>query len=267
MTTLSCPACCGPRLTPRVKLPGTSRLFRCGECRHGFVVQAPDSASLSLYDSAYEGFRRDEVFEAAAVEELRTNFVSRIHPPARVLDVGCGRGDFMSAAATLGYDVFGVDVSSAAVDLCRSRGLQALQTPLSEFRPDQPFDFVTMWDVIEHVDSPAEMIAAAHALLKPGGYLVVKTPAVSAWTIGMTGLIPRLAGALLQVPAHIQFFTAESLQHLFQRSNFSAPVWLEGRPMRGIPKKGTLRKRAARTVVRTITRLGGDTNFYVFVRA
>jgi len=58
-------------------------------------------------------------------EEITCNFVGRIPLGARLLDVGCGDGAFMIVDQEAGYKVRGIDVSPAAVEMCRLRGLRA----------------------------------------------------------------------------------------------------------------------------------------------
>jgi len=58
-------------------------------------------------------------------EEIACNFVGRIPLGARLRDVGCGDGAFMIMAQEAGYKVSGIDVSPAAVDMCRLHGVPA----------------------------------------------------------------------------------------------------------------------------------------------
>jgi 2-polyprenyl-3-methyl-5-hydroxy-6-metoxy-1,4-benzoquinol methylase len=262
-----CPVCCRSQTIVIIQLPYGYRLWSCRDCRHRFVeTETLRGADAKLYDGSYQGFRSDPIFAKAIRRELTSNFPSRIAPPARILDVGCGRGDFLAAAAESGYEAVGLDVSEAAIRICRTRQLQAFQVTLAEFRSSAPFDFVAMWDVIEHVQQPRDLVTAAAAHLRPGGYLVIKTPAVSQATFAATCYMPKLAGTLLQVPGHIQFFSRHSLLVLIQSAGFSPPVWLSNRPMRGRQTGGSLKKRAARLFSATVSALGGDGNFYVMAR-
>ena len=72
-------------------------------------------------------------------------------PGARLLDYGCGSGEFLRAALAAGFDARGFDVMAETRDWLASRALWA----------DNPaaFEIVTAWDVIEHLENPAELLA------------------------------------------------------------------------------------------------------------
>lgn len=98
---------------------------------------------------------------------------------ARVLDVGFGDGRFLRFAAEAGWDAHGMEIDPKAVAAARASGLQVHQgdigAALARFGPDS-FDYLTMSHVIEHVHQPREALAAARALLRPGGTLWIETP-------------------------------------------------------------------------------------------
>jgi 2-polyprenyl-3-methyl-5-hydroxy-6-metoxy-1,4-benzoquinol methylase len=103
---------------------------------------------------------------------------------ARVLDYGTGTGYGAARMAKTAASVTGVDVSQAAVDYARRRytadnlDFQKIR-PIEEGPlpfPDDSFDVVTSFQVIEHVPSPAAYLAEAKRVLKPGGTLLVVTP-------------------------------------------------------------------------------------------
>jgi hypothetical protein len=93
---------------------------------------------------------------------------------------------------------------------------------------DQPFDVVTMWDVIEHLADPAgELVKVAH-LLKPGGYVAVHT-------MDIRSLTARLMGSrwpwLMEM--HVHYFSRNSVAAMLSSAGFDI-VWTgaEGRYLR-----------------------------------
>lgn len=231
----------------------------CRECGHR-SVRGPAAAQ---YDESYAGFRTDVHFREVVEREMRERFVPRLPPGATVLDIGCGNGDFLAVAEKAALNAFGVDVSSAAVDMCRERGLSAeagdfLTMPLPEA------DVVTMWDVIEHIPDPSSFFARSAQLLRPGGFLVMKTPAVTSLSFRVVSVVPRTAGALLQIPSHIEFFSEVSLRLAGRSAGLEVRELLRVGGIRERRRGGSIKKRFARSMRRWVDRFAGNSNFYVW---
>jgi SAM-dependent methyltransferase len=96
----------------------------------------------------------------------------------QMMDVGCGTGLNMKSLARYG-DVTGVDLSSLALEFCRTRGHARLVRAPIERLPfaDNSFDLVTALDIIEHLDDDVAGIREIWRVLKPGGRVFVLVPA------------------------------------------------------------------------------------------
>lgn len=96
----------------------------------------------------------------------------------KLLDVGCGGGLFLEAARSAGWQALGVEPGRAAVEHCRSKGLEVILNTFEGASPELsgPFDVVHMRNVLEHVPDPAAMVAMAAGLVAPGGLLVAIVP-------------------------------------------------------------------------------------------
>lgn len=267
MNSTECPVCRGTDLR-RLFARGSWTYRACDACGHRFAALPPREAEAlgELYQDEYAGFREDAVFQAAIRERLRAEFAPRVPVGGRILDVGCGNGEFMAAAAQAGYRVTGTDISVPAVELCRSRGLDAVAGDFLTLPFDGEFDAVTMWDVIEHLPDPAAFVARARSLLRPGGSLVVKTPGVTDRMFAMVKVAPSLAGSVLHED-HIQFFTPRSFARLGARTGFDAVEALRLGDMRGKRPVRSLRRRVSRSARQAVNALGGHYNHYVWMRA
>lgn len=97
---------------------------------------------------------------------------------ARVLDVGCGTGGTMDALAGCG-EVFGADISNAALALCRERGHALLIQSRAEGLAcrDACFDATTCCDILEHLEDDAAGFAEIARVLGPGGSAIITVPA------------------------------------------------------------------------------------------
>lgn len=98
-----------------------------------------------------------------------------------VLDVGCGRGEFLELMREAGVAARGIDLDEEAVSLCRSRGLEAEQADLFAYldaAPEAAFDGIFCAQVVEHLP-PArvpEFVRLAASRLVRGGVLAIETP-------------------------------------------------------------------------------------------
>lgn len=73
---------------------------------------------------------------------------------ARILDIGCGLGQFLHAMKHRGYEhLTGIDISNEAVDACKKQGIDAkVVNDIREFKTSQKFDFIIMSHVLEHIE-------------------------------------------------------------------------------------------------------------------
>ena len=152
----------------------------------------------------------------------RVRKLGRPRPGARLLDIGCGRGDFILAARRRGWDVVGVEQSQNPVMDMRAQLALTVLTPeaLAE-TPDASFDAVTLWHVLEHLPEPRTQLAQIHRLLRPGGQLVIEVPNYGGWH----GRFGRAAWHHLDVPRHLLHFDRTSLGRLLSVSGFEEVRW------------------------------------------
>jgi 2-polyprenyl-3-methyl-5-hydroxy-6-metoxy-1,4-benzoquinol methylase len=137
-----------------------------------------------------------------AIEEGRGE---PLGPDDSLLEVGCGSGSLAVAAALRGCRVAATDISMRWVVLARKRlaeeGLEDVTLVCSSAEqppfPPESFDVVVASDVVEHVASQHEFVAASARVLKPGGLLFIATP--NRFTLGLephvrlwgVGFLPR----------------------------------------------------------------------------
>lgn len=259
---VTCPACGAPCKV------ADSFIARCKTCGHRWLNRTEqDHAAVETgtFTGDYAGYRPDPTYVAAVTKVIQDELLTRRSPPARLLDIGCGAGDFMAAAQSFGYSVQGIDISEASARICSSRGLDCIAGDVLNHEFGHDFDVVVMWDVIAHLRSPAQFIAHVRELLSEDGILFIKTPITGDLTVGIAQALPRAAGALLGAPSHSQYFDRESLAALFERSAFQAE-WMAARRARSKGHGGSFKRRVARQIRGVIGSLSGDRSVLIAAR-
>ncbi len=134
-----------------------------------------------------------------------------------LLDVGCGEGFFLFNASKAGYTAKGIDISQDAAEYARREfGLNVEAKPFKELQfPENYFDVVTLWQVLEHVPYPLMVLKEIHRILKPGGLLATSTPDIEGT---MAKIFRRKWWNLRRL--HINQFTAKTLADMLNRAGF-----------------------------------------------
>lgn len=201
------------------------RLLKCDDCGLGRLTPLPTPEELrAFYPSEYYGSPGAK-FEPLTEAVIR--FVGTVHvmslsrslpPQARILDVGCGRGVLLSSLADRGYAVHGMDVSETAVAGADPRAQITVAPCLTQCNyPDQHFDQVILWHVLEHLTNPREVLVEIRRILKPGGQVIVAVPNFSSLQANWSG--PDWFH--LDLPRHLFHFPVGGLRQILERSGFS----------------------------------------------
>ena len=150
---------------------------------------------------------------------------------ARVLDIGCGGGLFLSLLKQEGAQVTGIELSDSRAQYAAKRyGLEIYKRPIeSEFWQNGyqgHFDAATLWDVIEHVNYPFQTLQCAANALKAGGLLLIDTPCRDSFYHQAGELTYRLSGGRFptflntmyssHLFGHKQIFSTTEMKELFR---------------------------------------------------
>lgn len=135
-----------------------------------------------------------------------------------LLEIGCGRGEFLTRMQRLGWRVSGIDPDPAAVASARqSPGLDLRCGSLDEIGfPANSFHVITMNHVIEHVHDPLKLLQECRRILRPGGKIVLTTP--NTWSWGHKLFTSHWRG--LEPPRHLMLFSPPAMQECADRSGF-----------------------------------------------
>jgi len=138
----------------------------------------------------------------------------------RLLDIGCGNGAKCWEFFERGYEMWGVDVSIDAINLCK----QLIPTghfirgELQEISlPDNYFDYIRIDNVLEHVPKPYDVLKICSRYLKKGGQILIYVPHGRSFTMRF------MKGNSISswIPFHLQLFTHKSLKWLMNETGYT----------------------------------------------
>lgn len=147
-------------------------------------------------------------------------FINNLHKDGikrNFLDLGCGPGFVSSAINDENWNKYGLEVSKKAVEIAKKFIPNMHLGPLkSNTYPEEFFDLILCWHVIEHVKNPIKFIENIHKILKTHGHLVVSTPNFD------SGAARRFKDKyrMLYDPTHISLFSDFSLKQMLEDFGF-----------------------------------------------
>jgi len=237
--TTDCLLCASPRratvLEAAIDVPGKSAagnkpisVVQCGDCGLCYTRPRPTPGAMARF---YTGDYSPHVFRRVGKPSAlgswwrwvtgRRDFERDGPAPLggrRLLDFGCGAGAFLQRMHASGWEVLGVDVSAEVIATIRDElGLPGVVGDLghSELAPGS-FDVLTMWQSLEHVHDPLETLRQAHALVRPGGRLIVSVPNLASLPFRWFG--PAWFG--LDLPRHLTHFSPKTLRRVVSAAGF-----------------------------------------------
>lgn len=136
----------------------------------------------------------------------------------RLLDVGCSIGQFLSLARDQGWEVEGVELNADAARLARSEyGLTVHNRKLEEVGfPEDSFDVVTLWGVLEHLTDPNGMLQSIRKVLKKGGLALFFVPNGHSLIIRLS----RERNSTVSGRAHLWYFTPLTMDKILSKNGY-----------------------------------------------
>lgn len=150
-------------------------------------------------------------------EVLKALFPAQRAAALTACDIGCGVGNSIEAARKHGISGVGLEVNERALTVAKDLGRPVFSASANL---PAPFDIVSMWETLEHIDDALAVLELAHSLLKEGGVLAITVPNLNAPSIrGMREDSLQIHGG----PAwagHINLFSPANIKILLERAGF-----------------------------------------------
>lgn len=245
----ACPVCAASQTAFKYRIARHHfDVFVCAACASEFQHPFPKNAD-AFYDEGYytgtaafnyQDERKKEYYHRfvhnarlKSIRDFLTGCPKGAEGPSdakhpKFLDVGCAFGAFARAAASFGFDAYGLDVSAYAVRE-GNKASDAAGNPAKLFEGDlshlprhekkifarESFAAITLVEVAEHLKTPRTDLATAFSLLRPGGVLVIQTA-------NFEGLQAVRGGSDYHyyLPGHLIYYTATGLKSMLSQIGF-----------------------------------------------
>lgn len=173
----------------------------------------------SLFEKIYHLVKRNAIKGKVSLLNKEQN------SKGKLLDIGCGTGDFLVEAKNQGWSILGFEPNSDAKQLAANKGVSFTEDIFA--LPENTFDAVTMWHVLEHVPNLEEYIANLKRIVKPNGTIIIAVPNYKSYDAKYYNRF----WAAYDVPRHLWHFSKTSIKRLFSDVDMELkkvkPMWFD----------------------------------------
>lgn len=155
----------------------------------------------------------------------RMNIIEQFHDstlPKRLLDIGCSTGFLLEEAQDRDWVAKGIELNPSSAEFARKRNLNVIEKPLQEIKFDENFSVITLFDVLEHLTYPSDILQIVYNLLAPGGRIYIYVPNYNSACKELLGVEEA---HFIWPTHHLTYFTPETLNDFLERKNFQVFYW------------------------------------------
>ena len=200
---------------------------KCDACGFKFVNPRPDIADIGRYYQSDEYISHDSkssslisrVYKIARLFSIRKKYstVKEYIHSGRILDIGCGTGEFLKYCKSNGLESTGIEPNGKAREFASLVNEISVFKELTELTGNgHSYNCISMWHVLEHVHDLNETLEMVKGLLASDGVFIVAVPNCNSWDAGKYGKF----WAAYDVPRHLYHFTGDTLKNLAANHGF-----------------------------------------------
>ena len=219
---------CGNSNQATIYSINSCKVVQCDKCSLMSTVLLADRSVQSCNENYYDCEKWGHSYFAIQ-EKLKVRYtnvlsdIKKYKQTGSLLDVGCSLGFFLDTAREQGFTTYGVEpVDSAAAFAQKQLNLNVSNTTLEQAKfSDGFFDVICLFDVLEHIPAPLEILDEVKRILKDDGLLVIQCPNINSNMAKLTKQYWRW----LLVPQHLFHFSRETLTALFKKAGIHILKW------------------------------------------
>ena len=201
----------------------TFSIVQCNSCGFKFTNPRPEEDKLGAYyksedyvshsntkkgfiNSTYQSVRKYTLLK-------KLELISKYYKTGKILDIGCGTGEFLNTCKSAKWETFGIEPDPDARKMAKDNfGLDVREESEINNLSNEGFDIISMWHVLEHVPRLNERIEDLKRLIKPDGVIIIAVP-------NCNSLDAKIYGenwAAYDVPRHLYHFTPKDIELVFK---------------------------------------------------
>jgi len=223
---ISCPLCQNQRSVQKHRIHSW-HIVQCTNCHFIYVnPRLAKSELLKIYSSNYFDNKEVGYYHYTEAKPLRKeNFQKWVHDAlpffndttsTKALDVGCAAGYCLEVFNELQWKPYGIELDKKLAASLRQNGFTIFDDPLIELATTEKFNFISLFDVIEHLTELPENMLKLHSMLNEDGITVLVTPNYGSWQRKLF----KTKWFQFKPIEHINYFDRKSLQKLANETGF-----------------------------------------------
>ena len=204
---------------------GPYSIVCCSDCGFVYLNPRPSEEDLTAYYQEHYLPQNANSIQAwkimmRSVFSKAADEIEQTQPKGTLLDIGCGFGFFLKEMKCRGWEVTGIELSAPGISYAREvLGVQVYQTSLEQTNfPDNFFDIITAFYVIEHSYDPLIFLKKIYSLIKPGGIVLLRYPHTR--PLGCLLKSVRLQNNVYDIPFHLSDFSPQTIERFLLKTGF-----------------------------------------------
>lgn len=200
-------------------------LCKCSNCELLFTNPRPTEDKIGPYYNFPEYYSHEDkaknltqwIYQKVRNFSIskKVDYIRRLKRKGKLLDYGCGTGEFLKAAKNKGWKISGIEPNEKARNQANLKLNEKVKNSIEELNKNSDYDIITLFHVLEHIHELRKTLKKIITHLKSDGYLIIAVPNADSWDGKKYG--KYWAG--WDVPRHLYHFNSKSIEAIQKEFN------------------------------------------------